>query len=177
MEDEQEVASNPSSSTTIDQLYVQEYLYSAGAWDDFDTRCLTIKGWTAAGGLAAIVASLGAKELSLPIMVAAALVIFSLWCLEAQWRVFQHSNRERILQLEDYFAGRRRLSAPFQPHTLSAEVRKAEGWPAWWRELVSPLAFVPYLPLLALLAIIGTGRYTAPVAGDHLTTLSITLTH
>ncbi len=174
MEGEQETTLKSSPSTRIDQLYVQEYLYSTGAWDDFDTRCLTIKGWTAAGGLAAIVAGLGAKELSLPIMAAAALVIMSLWCLEAQWRVFQHSNHKRILQLEEYFAGLRRLSAPFQPHTLSAEVRKAEGWRAWWREFVSPLVFVPYLPLLTLLAIIGTARAVLPEARDHLT-LSITL--
>ena len=175
MEGEEATLPKPPSSS-IDQLYVQEYLYSAGAWDDFDSRCLTIKGWTAAGGLAAIVAGLGAKELSLPIMAAAGLVIISLWCLEAQWRVFQHSNHARILQLEDYFAGRRRLSAPFQPHTLSAEVRKVGGWRSWWRELVSPLVFVPYLPLLTLLAIIGVARVVTPAVPDHLTTLSITLT-
>ena len=165
-----------SAATRIDEHFVQEYLYSTQAWDDFDNRILTIKGWTAAGGLAAIVAGLGAKELSSPIMVGAALVIVSLWFLEAQWRIFQHSNHARIEALEAYFAGKRPLSAPFQSHTLSALVRTADGWTAWPKELFTPFVFTPYLPLVFLLGVIAAARWMTPEAAHRAATLMVSVT-
>ncbi len=158
-------ASEPTATASvIDELYVREYLYSTGAWDDFDTRCLTIKGWTAVGGLAAVLAGLSSKDLSVPILGGAILVILSLWVLDAQWRVFQHSNHRRIVQLEEYFGGRRHLDAPLQCHTSSAQVRAEEGWRAWPRELLSPLVFVPYLPLVVLLGAVGIARALAALS-------------
>jgi hypothetical protein len=49
----------------LDDALQKEYLHLSGVWDDFDRRVLTIKGWTAAGSIAAMFAWASKAEASM----------------------------------------------------------------------------------------------------------------
>jgi hypothetical protein len=137
--------------TDLDDALQKEYLHLSSVWDDFDRRILTIKGWTAAGSVAAMFAWASKPEASMGFALGLAVLIVAMWVLEAQWKVFQHSNGDRIDALEAHFAGGPRLPSPFQSHFKSRKIREGWGPRALFMWLWKPFVWIPYLPLLLII--------------------------
>jgi hypothetical protein len=82
-------------------LLRDEYLLLQKFYEDFDGRIITIKGWSATIGLAAI--GVGFYQSSaLWLFGAAASLVF--WLLEALWKSFQYMCSPRIAEIERAFA-------------------------------------------------------------------------
>src|SRR6478736_1071167 len=83
----------------------EEYFYLHKTYEDFDQRSLTIKGWIAAAAVTG--ASLGVnkenKQILPEVSLIVAVVLLSIWCLEAYWKMFQYGFRDRIRILEAHF--------------------------------------------------------------------------
>jgi hypothetical protein len=139
------------SMSDLDRALQKEYLHLSAVWDDFDRRVLTIKGWTAAGSIAVMFAWSSKVEASMGFAVGLALVVIAMWVLEAQWKVFQHSNAARIDALEAHFAGTDVVRHPFQSHLRSRRIREAWGPKALLTWFWKPFVWIPYLPLLAMI--------------------------
>jgi hypothetical protein len=89
-----------------------EYLLLQKTYEDFDSRALTIKGWSATIGIAAI--GVGFYQ-SRYLWLFAAGASLAFWCLEALWKTFQYCYSERIEQLEEVFrTGHAGAISPFQ---------------------------------------------------------------
>ena len=83
------------------QLLRDEYLLLQNFYEGFDTRIITIKGWSATVGMAAIGGGFYQTHY-LWMFAAAASLIF--WLVEALWKSFQYMYSPRIQQLEKAFA-------------------------------------------------------------------------
>ena len=79
------------------QLLRDEYLLLQNFYEGFDTRIITIKGWSATVGMAAIGGGFYQTHY-LWLFAAAASLIF--WLVEALWKSFQYMYSPRIQQLE-----------------------------------------------------------------------------
>lgn len=145
---------DPATAPSADEHLAREYLYLTGVWDDFDRRALTIKGWSAAGAGAGLLALGSGKELG-PLALAIIVLLCSFWVLEAHWKRFQHSNFERIAALEGHFASRVAIPGAFQCHANSRKVLDHWGWRRLLHEMRQPIVFIPYLPLLIALGLVG----------------------
>src|SRR5262245_53223555 len=89
-----------------------EYLLLQKFYDDFDARVMTIKGWSATIGMAAIGVGFYQSRFVWLFAAGAALVF---WILEATWKTFQYMYRPRIALLERTFlTGQTEEVAPFQ---------------------------------------------------------------
>jgi hypothetical protein len=135
----------------LDEALQKEYLYLSGVWDDFDRRVLTIKGWTSAGSIAAMFAWASKPEASIGFAVGLAILIVAMWVLEAQWKVFQHSNGSRIAALEAHFAGGAQLTSAFQSHAISRRIREKWGPRGLLMWFGKPFVWIPYAPLLLMI--------------------------
>ena len=83
------------------QLLKDEYLLLQRIYEDFDSRALTIKGWSATVGIAAI--GVGFYQSSyLWLFAAGSSVVF--WFLEGLWKSFQYCHGTRIVRLEKAFS-------------------------------------------------------------------------
>lgn len=81
-------------------LLRDEYLLIQKQYEDFDSRIITIKGWSATLGLA----SLGAGfEYTKYLWLVAAGISAIFWILEAIWKTFQYCYADRIELLEETF--------------------------------------------------------------------------
>jgi hypothetical protein len=139
------------SMSDLDRALQKEYLHLSAVWDDFNRRVLTIKGWTAAGSIAAMFAWSSKVEASMGFAIGLALLVIAMWVLEAQWKVFQHSNAARIDALEAHFAGTDIVRHPFQSHLRSRRIREAWGAKALLMWFWKPFVWIPYLPLLVMI--------------------------
>ena len=82
-------------------LLKDEYLLLQKFYEDFDSRMITIKGWSASIAIAAI----GAGFFNSPylwLFASGASLIF--WCLEALWKSFQYMYGPRIQEIEEAFS-------------------------------------------------------------------------
>lgn len=77
-----------------------EYLLLQKAYEDYDSRIITIKGWSATIGMAAIGAGFYQSRF-LWLFAAGAAVVF--WILEGLWKSFQYMNGPRIELIEEAF--------------------------------------------------------------------------
>ena len=82
-------------------LLKDEYLLLQKFYEDFDGRIVTIKGWSATIGLAAIGAGFYQSRF-LWLFAAGAAMVF--WLVEALWKSFQYMYAPRIQELEKAFA-------------------------------------------------------------------------
>jgi hypothetical protein len=104
------------------QLLKDEYLLLQRFYEDFDTRVLTIKGWSATIGIAAI--GVGFYQ-STYVWLFAAGASLAFWFLEALWKSFQYCHGPRIEQIERAFRDEDFANVrPFQIYT---------SWNAAWR--------------------------------------------
>jgi hypothetical protein len=82
-------------------LLKDEYLLLQKFYEDFDTRIMTIKGWSATIGLAALGAGFYQTKY-LWLFASGSSLIF--WVLDATWKSFQYSYRARIVTIEAGFS-------------------------------------------------------------------------
>jgi hypothetical protein len=81
-------------------LLRDEYLLLQKFYEDFDGRIVTIKGWSATVGMAALGGGFYQSRF-LWLFAAGAAVIF--WLVEALWKSFQYMYAPRIQELETAF--------------------------------------------------------------------------
>ena len=77
-----------------------EYLLLQKFYEDYDARVITIKGWSATIGMAAIGGGFYQSRF-LWLFAAGAALVF--WILEALWKSFQYLYSSRIAVIEDAF--------------------------------------------------------------------------
>jgi len=85
-------------------LLAKEYVLLQNIIDGFDARMLTIKTWSVTTSLAGIGAAFSYHVTALLFISTASTILF--WQLEARWKTFQLAHYARIMEIEDYFAGR-----------------------------------------------------------------------
>ncbi|MDM0109218.1 hypothetical protein QTH97_30065 [Variovorax sp. J22R24] len=122
-----------------------EYLLLQKLYEDYDARAITIKGWSATVGLAAIGVGFYQSRY-LWLFAAGAAMVF--WCLEALWKGFQYMYEPRIRLLEaaflaDDFDG----IAPLQVYTAWHDEYQAKGLRVW-RNMRMPLVAFPHVVTL-----------------------------
>jgi hypothetical protein len=81
-------------------LLKDEYLLLQKFYEDFDARIMTIKGWSATIGLAAIGTGFYQSRFLFLFASAAGLAF---WTLDAIWKSFQYSYAPRIVAIETAF--------------------------------------------------------------------------
>lgn len=103
-----------------------EYLLLQRFYEDFDARVITIKGWSATIGLAAIGGGFYQSSF-LWLFAACASVVF--WCVEAVWKSFQYMYAPRIDLLEEAFRTETfEKVTPFQIYTSWFQAFQQEGF-------------------------------------------------
>jgi hypothetical protein len=103
-----------------------EYLLIQKLYEDFDTRIMTIKGWSATIGLVAIG---GGFYYSPYLWLFAAGIGLVFWTLEATWKSFQYNYSDRIELLEAGFrSGDIDKIKPFQIYTAWGEAFQSKGY-------------------------------------------------
>ena len=81
-------------------LLKDEYLLLQKFYEDFDSRVVTIKGWSATIGMAALSGGFYQSHF-LWLFAAGASIIF--WLIEALWKSFQYMYAPRITEIEQAF--------------------------------------------------------------------------
>jgi hypothetical protein len=127
-------------------LLKDEYLLLEKAYEDYDARLMTIKGWGATVAIAAI--GLGFYQNSyLWLFAAGASVVF--WYLESIWKVYQYNYDPRIEMLECAFRENQFSKiAPFQISDSwwkSDEQRRIQthGFP-FLNTMIKPSVYFPH---------------------------------
>jgi hypothetical protein len=126
-----------------------EYLLLQKSYEDFDTKIMTIKGWSATVGIAAIG---GGFYYSRFLWLFAAGVCLIFWVLEALWKSFQYNYAPRIILLEEAFrTGDVDDIAPFQVYGAWYEAFQSAGYiQTMLAEMRLFLVFFPHVvPCLA----------------------------
>ena len=119
-----------------------EYLLLQKFYEDYDARVITIKGWSATVGLAAIGVGFYQSRY-LWLFAAGAAIVF--WCLEALWKGFQYMYEPRIQELEAAFLSDAFDSvAPFQVYTAWDAEFQTNGLKVW-RNMRLPLVAFPHV--------------------------------
>jgi hypothetical protein len=123
-------------------LLKDEYLLLQRLYEDFDGRVITIKGWSATIGLAA----LGTGFIySRYLWLYAAGVGLVFWTLEAIWKSFQYNYASRILVLEQAFRkGQIESIEPLQIYTAWDKEFQDSGY-AVLGNMRLPLVFFPHI--------------------------------
>ena len=107
-------------------FFKDEYLLLQKFYEDFDNRLMTIKGWSATIGLAAIGAGFYQTEY-LWLFAAGAALVF--WTLEAVWKSFQYFYAPRLQALEKAFADNNFTGlVPFQIYSSWFEAFRPKGF-------------------------------------------------
>ena len=114
------------NSETKIGLLKDEYLLLQKFYEDYDARIITIKGWSATIGLAAIGAGIYQSRY-LWLFAAGAAIVF--WVIEALWKSFQYMYGPRIELLESTFReGSFEKVDPFQVYSSWFETLQETGF-------------------------------------------------
>jgi hypothetical protein len=133
---------SPIDRATKLGLLKDEYLLLQKLYEDFDTRVITIKGWSATIGLAALGTGFMYSRF-LWLYAAGIGVVF--WTLEAIWKSFQYNYSPRILALEEAFrSGDLERVQPLQIYTAWNRSFQSSGY-AVLGNMRLPLVFFPHL--------------------------------
>ncbi|HYK53440.1 MAG TPA: hypothetical protein VEV38_07915, partial [Candidatus Eremiobacteraceae bacterium] len=134
-------------------LLKEEYLLLQQFYEDYDGKAITIKGWSATIGLAAIGAGFYETHY---LWLFGAGVSFVFWMIESYWKSFQYMYNERIAAIEQAFRDEQfGAIAPLQIYTSWFEVFRRRGFnvarvgttmivafPCWYHACW-PAAFTP----------------------------------
>jgi|ERR1700726_767113 len=131
---------------TTQTLLKDEYLLLQKFYEDFDSRLMAIKGWSATIGLAAIGAGFYQSRF-LWLFAAGAAVVF--WILEALWKSFQYMYAPRIAELEEAFRTGSFTMAPLQIYTSWFEAFESDGFQLLARMRMGIVLFPHIVTLIA----------------------------
>lgn len=135
-----------------------EYLLLQKFYEDYDARIITIKGWSATIGMAAIGAGFYQSHF-LWLFAAGAALVF--WVLEGLWKSFQYMYAPRIQVLEEAFLNDAFDSvAPFQVYTSWFAHLQENGFQLVRNMLLGLVAFPHAVTLL-----FGIGLFVLEVLG------------
>ncbi|TAN60841.1 MAG: hypothetical protein EPN20_13225 [Magnetospirillum sp.] len=123
-----------------------EYIFLQTAYENSDTKVITIKSWGTLLISGAI--AVGFKERSCLIFVATAFASIMLWYLEARWKTFQYSFIARINRIERWF--RQEQPDDIKPFQIfNAWMKEYDGYykspGAIWKMASTPFVFTPYI--------------------------------
>lgn len=139
-------------------LLKDEYLLLQKFYEDFDGRVVTIKGWSATIGIAAIGAGFYQSRF-LWLFAAGAAMVF--WLVEATWKSFQYLYSPRIQELERAFRDDRFDEiAPFQIYTSWFAALQKHRFQILARAAL-PIVFFPHL----LTVVVGIGLFVLARSG------------
>ncbi len=128
-------------------LLRDEYLLLQKFYEDFDGRIITIKGWSATIGMAAIGGGFYQSRY-LWFFGAGAALIF--WIIESLWKSFQYMYGPRIQEIEEAFRkddfGK---IVPMQVYSSWFDVLRQEGFGIWRNFCLGIVAF-PHAITLAV---------------------------
>ena len=113
-----------------------EYLNLQDQYEDFDRRALQIKGWVAAGSLAAFGFGLDRENEVFGIWVLIASLAACFWYLEAKWKLFQYAIADRIRVLEAHFRS--------DPDVLVKDPDPFQIYNWWFRSYANDEPIYPY---------------------------------
>jgi len=132
-------------------LLKDEYLMLQKFYEDFDARIMTIKGWSATVGLAAIGGGFYQSRF-LWLFAAGAGLVF--WSLDAVWKSFQYNYAPRIRLLEAAFRSQEFENiAPLQVYTAWFESFQPSGF-AFFRHFRMGIVMFPHIvPVVAGIAL------------------------
>lgn len=138
---------------TLNQFLRDEYLQLQKTIEDFDSKILNIKSWSAAFGSATIGASFATHNVW--ILIASILGGVCFWILETNWKTFQMAYYERNKKLERFFAGEITDLNPFQiAETWFPVWQSYRGrlyyTVAWWRHVCLPHMVIVGFAVLVL---------------------------
>jgi hypothetical protein len=152
-------------SATKITLLRDEYLLLQNFYENFDTRIVTIKGWSATVGMAAIGAGFYQTHY-LWLFGAAASLVF--WLIESLWKSFQYMYSPRIERLERAFASDDFTDiAPFQVYTSWFETLQKDGFGVFGNFRLGIVAFphaITFVAGIILFALHAMHWITLPVA-------------
>jgi hypothetical protein len=143
------VAENASERDLKMGFLRDEYLLIQKLYEDFDSRIITIKGWSATIGLVAVG---GGFYYTKYLWLFGAGIGLIFWVLEAIWKSFQYSYADRIQILEAGFrTGDVEKIKPFQIYTAWMEsFRSTSYFASISGNMALPIVFVPHIvPVLA----------------------------
>lgn len=122
-----------------------EYFHLQKTIEDFDSKAMTIKGWSVTFGLSVLVGAFASHAAPVLLIAAASSLLF--WFLETMWKVFQLGYYERAGQIESHFRGEVELTVPNQIGTAWMEKWNNTPWSevarmALWPHIALPHAVV-----------------------------------
>jgi hypothetical protein len=128
-------------------LLKDEYLLLQKFYEDYDSRIITIKGWSATIGLAAIGAGIYRGRF-LWLFAAGAALVF--WVIEALWKSFQYMYGPRIQVIEDAFRTNSfETIRPLQVYTAWFETLQDSGF-GIFQNLTLGMVWFPHLVTIIL---------------------------
>lgn len=126
-------------------LLKEEYFHLQALMEAFDAKALTIKAWSVTLGVAGLGASSFEKHTPGLLLTAFAGLLF--WIIEAHWKSFQYSYRERIDLIEAFFRGDEEDPVHFQISHAWMASWQAEGRSRVRRLFCLPHVFLPHAAL------------------------------
>lgn len=129
-------------------LLKEEYFFLQKAYEDFDSKAITIKTWSVSGSLVLIGAGLSGKGSKELFLVGACASLF-FWLIEAFWKGFQLSFHDRIHDIEVYFRNPGDSSiSPLQISTAWTHSWKTKNKRKVWGKLLWLTVMLPHLILV-----------------------------
>jgi hypothetical protein len=132
-------------------LLKDEYLLLQKFYEDFDARIITIKGWSASIGMAAIGAGFYENRY-LWLFGAVSAVVF--WLVEAFWKSFQYLYGPRIEEIERAFASDDfSIIVPLQIYSSWFETLRKRGFGIFKNVSLEIVAFPHVITAIAGIAL------------------------
>lgn len=165
-----------------DAFLKDEYLKLQDQYEDFDRRALQIKGWVAAGSIAAIALGFEKDKGGIAIWITVALFSLCFWYLEARWKMFQNGLQNRIRVIEAHFRGSNsclikdpvplqifhfwhktyRKDMPIYPSEVE-EGRPRSMLSLFWKEAKQDFVMLPYALIIVVCVVMIVIKVCSPV--------------
>jgi hypothetical protein len=162
------------NETEKEALLKEEYFFLQKAFEDFDLKSLTIKGWVTTGSAAAFILGVKWQEVATPTVVAVIAVSAVVWIIEAIWKLSQKAFSNRIRTIEAYFRSDKTVvkqdvfplqiynswyeayyaDLPVYTYEIDMGLRNKGIQERFFKMLFRPSVFFPYLPIIAICLVV-----------------------